>query len=133
MASKILVNGLNIRFVDVPNQRSLRRNWVKELSSRRDYASSFYFTDIRDRSGLLLNIRTVYWLLRNALSKFEVHVVVVFNEEDQISEFRQNISSQTPYLPVRFDDQSSGDAVVEIENKFSEMKNAGAGPQSFHV
>ena len=29
---------LNLRFIEIPNQRSIRRYWLKELSNPRDYA-----------------------------------------------------------------------------------------------
>jgi hypothetical protein len=49
IVSKFLARGLNIRFVDFPNQRLVRRNWVQELSSRWNYVTTFYISDIRDR------------------------------------------------------------------------------------
>lgn len=83
---------LNVRFIDIPNQRSTRRFWQKELTNRTDYAIALYVADIRDRSQLLLNVRTLNWFLKLINTKSLFNIVVICSNDIQLAEFKRLIS-----------------------------------------
>ena len=85
---------LNARFIDVPNQRSVRRYWGKEISKNTEAAMSIYLADIREPSTMLLNVKTLNWFLKQIGSKEQAnfYVVVICSNAMQITEFRARIS-----------------------------------------
>ncbi|OHT06388.1 hypothetical protein TRFO_05586 [Tritrichomonas foetus] len=85
---------LNIRFVDVPNQRSYRRFWPREFTNKQDYAAALYIADIRDRANLLMNARTLNWFLKLVLDKYNLIVVAICSNEVQLNEFQSMLCAQ---------------------------------------
>jgi len=83
---------LNIRFVDVPNQRSVRRQWQKEYTNKPDSALALYLADIRERSLMLLNVKTLNWFSKQIGSKGSFTVVVICSNDLEVSTFLSLLS-----------------------------------------
>ena len=79
---------LNVRFIDVPNQRSHRRHWAREFTNKQDYAAALYIADIRDRASMLMNVRTLNWFLKLVLEKYNLIVVVICSNDVQLNDFK---------------------------------------------
>ena len=105
---------LSVRFVDIDNSINTRKNWYKELSSRRDFASIMYFADLRDHPMLLLNIRTVNWIIRTSLKKFKIHVIALYDSDEQIREFREYLDSSIDFLTISEKNQDSIDGMIRL-------------------
>lgn len=88
---------LNIRFIDVPNQRSARRLWPREFTTK-DYAASLYVADIRERATMLINARTLNWFLKHVLEKYNLTVVVICSNDMQLKEFQDLLSPKVDLL-----------------------------------
>ena len=132
MISKDLVNPsdgtgtLNIRFVDAQNQRALRRFWMKELTTKRDYATFIFLADLRDHPTLLLNARTLNWFLRMTYKNYDIPVIAIYNEESQVQELKSYLPDVIEFMAVNEKDRSSIDTIVtmlhETEIKFNDQR-----------
>lgn len=103
---------LNIRFVDVPNQRSSRKYWPSKFSSKGEYAAALYIADIRDRGTLLLNVRTLNWLLKFVHDKYNFIIIVISANEVQLVEFKSILSRKDVELIAL--DEKNPDTVVNF-------------------
>lgn len=116
---------LNIRFIDAPNQRNIRRYWLKELSTRRDFAAAIYLADIRDHAMLLLTAKTLNWFLRNTKS-YNVLVVTIYNDEEQMSEFLSYLPAKTEMMKINENDPETTIPLIQqlkqVEIKYNEQK-----------
>ena len=85
---------LNARFIDVPNQRSVRKYWGKEMAKNTDAAMSIYLADIREPATMLLNVKTLNWFLKQIGSKDQssFYVVIICSNAMQVTEFKARIS-----------------------------------------
>ena len=108
---------LNIRFVDVPNQRSSRKYWPSKFSSKGEYAAALYVADIRDRGSLLLNARTLNWLLKFVHEKYNFIIIVISTNEVQLAEFKSIISRRDVELVVL--DEKNPETVVNFVDVIS--------------
>ena len=107
-------NQISIRFIDVPNNYNVRRFWYKEISTRRDFASSLYFADLRDHSILLLNIRTLNWLIRNTFKKFTIHVIALYENESQLNEFKINLDDCVKFIALKLGNNDSLNEFINL-------------------
>lgn len=106
---------LNARFIDIPNQRSVRKFWAKEITNKTtDCAMCMYLADIRQRPTLLLNIKTVNWFLKQTGLKGQLFIVLICNNELQVSEFKSHISStDLDYIVIKDQDPESVNQFTE--------------------
>ncbi|OHT10531.1 hypothetical protein TRFO_20117 [Tritrichomonas foetus] len=122
---------LNLRFIDIPNQRNIRRYWLKELSNPRDYAVALYLADLRDHPTLLLTARTLNWFLRNTFKKYEVKIITIISKDSQLQEFKMYLPAAIELLPLNENDQETIGAVKEMiiffEEKYQEAKRTRTG------
>jgi hypothetical protein len=79
---------VNVRFSEVVNLRFSRQNWIKDLDVRKDYAAIFYLADIRDHPTLLLTARTMNWFLRGCSERFDVKMIVLYDDPKQLDQFQ---------------------------------------------
>lgn len=119
---------LNARFIDIPNQRSLRKYWGKEITNKtNECAMHIYLADIRERPTMLLNIKTLNWFLKQIGSKGSLYVVLICNNELQVSEFRSHISAteleliiikdSDPETVIQFTETVTGEIIKYNERK----------------
>lgn len=108
---------LNIRFVDVPNQRSSRKYWPSKFSSKGEYAAALYIADIRDRGALLLNGRTLNWLLKFVHENYNFIVIVIAANEVQLVEFKSILSRKD--VELIFLDEKNPETVVNFVDVIS--------------
>ena len=117
---------LSIRFIDVPNQRNLRKYWVREFTIRSDYATAIYLADIRDRPSLLLNARTINWFLKQVLRKYTIIVTVIAKDDAQVEDFRRYVSDSIELVIIKENQPETVDHFVELlsgaVNKYNEIK-----------
>jgi hypothetical protein len=117
---------VNIRFVEMANQRSARRYWVKDLSSRKDYAAIFFLADCRDHPTLLLTARTLNWFLRTCQNIYEIKLIALYSAKTQLDEFRGYLPPDAELQPFC---ETEAETVVEyaktlqaIEKRFNEQR-----------
>lgn len=119
--------GLNIRFIDMPNQRNSRRNWSRDLIARKDFVSLFFIADVRDRPQMMLTARTYNWFLRSIDRGTSMKTVIIYSDKKQYEEFETlvvNLVEPVPLCELDPDTVSNLFAVLhEIERK-----NAGYRP-----
>ena len=125
---------INIRFIDAQNTRNARRYWVKELQNRSDFAAAFYIADVRDHPGLLLAARTGNWFLRLALKTYELKVIVIYDEESQLEEFKSYIPDSIEIIKLCETNPELVAAAVELfrnlEHRYTEQKRHQAPSKS---
>ena len=85
---------LNARFIDVPNQRNVRKYWGKEITKSNEYAMSIYLADIREPATMLFNVKTLNWFIKQIGSKDSstFFVVIICSNAMQLSEFMARLS-----------------------------------------
>ena len=88
---------LNIRFIDIPNQRTVRKYWHRELQNN-DYAAALYVADIRERGDMLMNVRTLNWFLRHVSGRYNFLVVVICSNEMQVVDFKGLLGQEAEIL-----------------------------------
>jgi hypothetical protein len=119
-------DGVNVRFIDILNQRSVRRYWIKDLQARKDYAAIFYLADVRDHPTLLLTARTLNWFLRSCPKTFEIKLLVVYTEKKQLTEFTGYLPEGTEILALCETNDESIEEYMRllqgIEKRFAEQK-----------
>ena len=103
---------LNIRFIDIPNQRSNRRYWPKEFTNKPDHALSLYLADIRERSSLLLNVKSLNWFLKQMNSKGDIRIIAISSSDRQITEFKNLLSA--PNLEILPLNESKPETVFQF-------------------
>ncbi|KAH0790079.1 hypothetical protein GPJ56_005974 [Histomonas meleagridis] len=117
---------INVRFVDAANQRSSRRYWTKEITSKKDTATFIYLADARSHSTLLLTVKTLYWFLRNAARKSKFQIVVLYTKIEQIEEFKSYMSFPIDIIPLCETDPQTIEnftkVLLEIEKNFFDSK-----------
>ncbi|EAY15550.1 hypothetical protein TVAG_495660 [Trichomonas vaginalis G3] len=119
---------LNARFIDIPNQRSVRKFWTKEITSKTvDCAMFIYLADIREKPTMLLNIKTLNWLLKQIDQKGQLYIVIICSNELELSEFKSHISA--PDLDLIVIKDSDPETVIQFTEvvtgeiiKFNERK-----------
>jgi hypothetical protein len=117
---------VNIRFVEMANQRSARRYWVKDLASRKDYAAIFFLADCRDHPTLLLTARTLNWFMRTCQKTYEIKVIALYSARAQLDEFKGYVPDDADLQPFC---ETEPDTIVEyaktlqaIEKRFNEQR-----------
>jgi hypothetical protein len=117
---------VNVRFIDMLNQRSARRYWLKELAGRKDYAGILYLGDARDHPSLVLSARSLNWFFHATQNNFDVKFVVLYDEEAQFAELKSYPTDDVEILGLS---KSNRESVAEftamlqgIEKKFSEQR-----------
>lgn len=121
---------LNIRFVDIPNQRSMRRYWPREFTNKMDYAAALYVADIRERGSLLLNERTLNWFLKFVPEKYNLIIVAICSNEVQRTEFQAGICAKNIEMLVLNEKNPETvvnfvEVVSSIVTRFNENKRNG--------
>ncbi|OHS97252.1 hypothetical protein TRFO_09501 [Tritrichomonas foetus] len=117
---------LNIRFVDAQNQRTIRRFWLKELQTRRDYATFLFLADLRDHPTLLLTARTLNWFLRMTYKNYDIPVVTIYSEQSQIDEIKMYLPQSVELTAISVKDPSTVTPLTtmlhETEVKFNDQR-----------
>lgn len=119
---------LNARFIDIPNQRSVRKYWAKEITNKTsECAMSIYLADIREKPSMLLNIKTINWFLKQIGSKGQLYIVLICNNELQVSELKSHVSAtdldlivikdQDPETAIQFTEAVTGEIIKYNERK----------------
>lgn len=122
---------LNLRFIDIPNQRNIRRYWLKELSNPRDYAVVLYLADLRDHPTLLLTARTLNWFLRNTFKKYDIRILSIISDQSQLDEFKSYLPAQVEMLPLNQNDKATiasvRDLLIQYDEKYQDAKRTRTG------
>jgi hypothetical protein len=117
---------VNVRFIEVVNLRFNRPNWIKDLEVRKDYAGIFYLADVRDHPTLLLTARTMNWFLQGCSERFDVKVIVLYDDPKQLEEFQTFTPGATELFCLSETDQESIIAYMQllraIEKHFFETR-----------
>lgn len=122
---------LNLRFIEIPNQRSIRRYWLKELSNPRDYAVAIYLADLRDHPTLLLTARTLNWFLRNTFKKYDLKIISIYSSQEQVDEFKSYLPPVIEIFVLNESVMSTitqvKDMILVFDEKYQEAKRTRTG------
>jgi hypothetical protein len=117
---------VNVRFIEIPNQRSSRRYWIKDLQARKDYGAIFYLADVRDHPTLLLTARTLNWFLRTCPKTFEIKLIVLHTTDAQVDELKSFLPDNADVMCLC---EKNNDSVIafmrllqSIEKRFAELR-----------
>lgn len=119
---------LNARFIDIPNHRSVRKFWAKEITNKTaECAMCIYLADIREKPSMLLNIKTVNWFLKQIGQKGQLYLVIICNNEIQLSEFKSHVSApDLDLIVIKDSDPETAIQFTEVVTseiiKFNERK-----------
>jgi hypothetical protein len=117
---------VNVRFIDIPNHRSSRRYWIKDLQARKDYAAIFFLADVREHPTLLFTARTLNWFLRSCPKTFEIKLIVVYTQDSQLQEFRDFLPEGTEMFGLSEKDPETVAAYMRLlqttEKRFVEQR-----------
>lgn len=98
--SHLNVSPLNVRFIDVANQRSSRKNWPKEFATKTDVCLSLYLADIRSKPDMLINVKTLNWFLLQTFEKYRVYTVVISSNTEEVETFKSLLSCEPVLLII---------------------------------
>ena len=128
---------LGVRFIDVPNHRSYRKHWPRELANKTDRAMVIYLADIRDEPSFLLNVKTLNWFVKASGSQSIITIVLICDDEKQMHEFIDTASfKEVEIIPIyekkpesveRFSKTVQTNAQRFLENK---NKNGPTSPKT---
>lgn len=108
---------LNVRFIDVPNQRTVRRNWPRELQHS-ECAAALYVADVRERGDMLMNVRTLNWFLKYVTQKHNFAVLVICSNEMQVVDFRGLLGHEADLLVLSEANPESVFGFVDVISNF---------------
>jgi hypothetical protein len=116
----------NVRFIDMLNQRTARKFWLKDIAGRKDYAGILYLADARDHPTLVLSARSLNWFFRATQKNYDVKFVALYDEESQLTELLSYLVEDFELLGIS---RSNSESVAEfmkvlqgIEKKFGEQR-----------
>ena len=91
---------ITIRYIDTMCQRSYRKFWPKELTSKTDRAFALYIADLRDRPLFFMNLKTLNWFVKIA-GQSTLVIVLICKDEAQLQEFNENTSfKEVEIIPI---------------------------------
>jgi hypothetical protein len=116
----------NVRFIDMLNQRTARKYWLKELAGRKDFAGILYLADARDHPSLVLSARSLNWFFRATQKNYDVKFVAIYQQEAQYTELRSYLSDDFELQGLCLTNRESVSEFLKvlqgIERKFGEQK-----------